>query len=149
MIVMRMRLCELCMIAATLLAGSGCSQEKSFSDLVPCRGTVVMKGEPLKQGTVTFAPMDEKKGQLAVGKVTNGSFTMRTTAEAAGVVAGKYKVRVESYEAPAGMPSDKSGQMPSPPASLIPVKYADIATSGLEVDVTDRMGPLRFELTEQ
>jgi hypothetical protein len=126
----------------------GCGSGQPFKDLVPVKGIVTFEGESLAQGTIAFAPTSSE-GQPAIGKIVDGKFTMFTTADAPGVIAGTYKVRIESAEArdeteapPSGPPGDAANK----PASLIPEKYNRIETSELEIDVVPGMGELNWDL---
>ena len=133
-------------IVVGALGLSGCGGGdgvKPFDNLVPVSGTVTVEGKPLAQGTVEFIP-EAPTGQTASGKVSNGSFTMSTTVSAPGVVAGKYKVQIDSKEPLAAGPPP-TGKV-EPPKSLIPVKYADAKTSGLEVDVVKGMPAIKWDL---
>lgn len=123
-----------------LLIGSGCNGGggPSFDNLVPVSGTVTYNGEPLEQGVVSFAPIDPR-GQSATGKVTDGKFTMQTTVSAPGVIAGKYKVMIESIDTPDRAPSTNPNDLYPKSINLIPEKYRDAATSGIEIEVVSGM----------
>ncbi len=130
--------------------GSGAGDVKPIANLAPCQGTVTFDGELLEQGTVGFVPLDQKTGQSATGRIRDGRFTMTTTVSAPGVVIGKYRVRVESFEQaepdvslekPKGPPV-----MPPAPKSLIPTTYNRPETSGLEIEVTKGMASVELEL---
>jgi len=138
-------------LLATVFSGCGGDDTKPMADLVPVSGTVSFDGKPLEQGRIMFAPDDVTIGQPASGVITNGEFTVITTVSAPGVVAGKYKVRIEAFE------GDGATEMPAPSGtpesmllnqrtSLIPMKYGDVKSSGLEVEVESGMDPLKFDL---
>ncbi len=137
------------LIVVGILISAGCGGgdgTKPLANLVPVSGTVSLEGKPLAQGTVAFIP--EGPGQSASGKISNGSFTMATTVSAPGVVAGKYKVQIDSKEQPAAGAAaapPPSGAV-APPKSLIPAKYSDVKTSGLEVDVVKGMPAIKWDL---
>ncbi|MDB5335624.1 MAG: hypothetical protein JWN70_1243 [Planctomycetaceae bacterium] len=126
--------------ALCLVVAGGCNGDdtKPFKNLVPVTGYVSFQGEPLEHGIVSFAPV-APDGQAATGQVTNGRFTMMTTVSARGVIAGKYKVIVESNETSDGAPSTNPSQLYAKPKSLIPEKYKSVATSGLEIEVVSGM----------
>ena len=135
------------MLVATLIAGCGGGDgTKPIANLVACSGTVIYDGKPLDHGTVYFTPDDPNTGKAASGRVSGGSFTMMTTVSAPGVVAGKYKVAVESVE-----PLKSDGQHPpiGNAPSLIPAKYTNIKTSNLSADVTKGMSAVKFELKKE
>jgi len=136
-------------MAGFLVIFAGCNSAKPIAGSVPVSGTVTFNGQPLEQGEVWFAPESGGKGQPATGQIKNGKFTMVTTASSPAVVAGKYKVSIISNK-PFTPP--KLGTPPNPnakfePESLIPKKYNDIKTSGLEVDVTAATSSLTFALS--
>ena len=60
-----------------------------------------------------------------------------------GVVAGKYKVRIEALDGP---PPDPTKLPITEQKSLIPKKYNDLKTSGLEVDAFAGMDDIKWEL---
>jgi hypothetical protein len=144
---------DCCHVAGSLMVllifGCGGSGDiKPIANLVSCSGTVTLDGAPLKQGIVSFAPVNPTAGQPATGAIKDGKFTMATTVSAPGVVAGQYKVSVQSFDqekAPSTNPSD----MVKKPTSLIPEKYLDITKSGLEAEVKKGMTPIKLELVSK
>jgi hypothetical protein len=144
-------LAGLFVLGCVLVIAGGCgSGVRAIDGSVPVSGTVTFNGQPLEQGMVRFAPEGGGKTQPATGQIKNGKFTMQTTASSPGVVAGKYKVSIISNK-PFSPPALKPGTPPDPkakfePESLIPKKYNDIKTSGLEADVTAAVTSLTFAL---
>jgi hypothetical protein len=142
---------SLALLAGVLTFMAGCgSGVRPIAGSVPGSGTVTFNGQPLEQGMVRFAPESGGKAQPATGQIQNGKFTMVTTASSPGVVVGKYKVSIISNK-PFTPPPLKPGTPPDPkaklePESLIPKKYNDIKTSGLEADVTAAVTSLEFAL---
>jgi len=134
-----------------MVSAGGCgSSATPIAGSVPVSGTVTFNGQPLEQGMVRFAPEGIGKAQPATGQIKGGKFTMMTTASSPGVVAGKYKVSILSNK-PFTPPTLAPGTPPDPnakfePESLIPLKYNDIKTSGLEADVTGATTTLTFAL---
>jgi len=122
--------------------GCGTGDSKPFPNMVLCSGEITFDGKPLDHGTVTFAPIDPN-GESAYGKISNGQFQMMTTVSAPGVIKGQYRVKVESLGPP---PPKVPGQMPLPGISLIPEKYGNPQTSGLEVDIQKKNSPVKLEL---
>lgn len=116
---------------------------ESIANLVPVSGTVSFEDKPLPHGTVLFDPV-EKPGESAVGKIVDGKFTMVTTVSAPGVVVGKYRVRIISTEESA-VPPNAAPPFPEP-KSLIPKKYNDLKTSGLEIEVVEGMAEPEWDL---
>ena len=111
------------------LATTGCSRGP---EIVPVSGKVLYNGEPLKFGGVMFQP---PAGQPARGTIQpDGTFVLTTDDSGDGATVGTNRVRVTCYQA----------QDPSAPASegeaalgklLIPKKYSDIDTSGIEIEI--------------
>lgn len=129
----------LCLV---FLAGCSGSDVTAIKNLVPVSGSISLEDEPLESGTVFFVP-EEPTGQPASGQINNGKFTMLTTVDARGVVAGKYAVRIESRDTPDPSPKDL---YPKPGPSLIPEKFTDPKTSGLSVDVESGMPAINWNL---
>jgi len=148
-----LRACAVSVALLVVASITGCTGDgvKPFPNMVPVSGTVTLKGKPLPQGTILLAPIDPLKGQSASGQIDDGKFTLSTTVSAPGVMIGKYQVRITSINgAPpvAAMPSKRSkNDVSANPASLIPAKYGDIKTSGLEVEVTKGMKPIQLDLS--
>lgn len=112
--------------------------------LVPAHGSVTYNGRPLPGATVSFYP---EKGPAAMASTDlEGKFTL-TTGGRSGVVHSKCKVTITKIEGPVlpmtnPTPEDmkkmyQGGTTPQGPKSLIPEKYANPATSGLEADVSE------------
>jgi hypothetical protein len=145
---------SLALLAGVLTFMAGCgSGVRPIAGSVGVSGTVTFNGQPLEQGMVRFAPESGSKSQPATGQIKNGKFTMVTTASSPGVVVGKYKVSIISNK-PFTPPALKPGTPPDPkakfePESIIPTKYNDIKTSGLEADVTAAVASLTFALRSE
>jgi hypothetical protein len=135
--------CLLLLIILGLAVVSGCGKPK-VKGLVPVRGTVTYKSEPLEGAAVCFTPKEFQEGnRLATGKTDgNGRFELRTIGER-GILPGEYSVIVVKNEViPRSPQADpKTGRpMPvRPPTadikSLIPKRYNDPNTSGLNTVV--------------
>jgi hypothetical protein len=124
------------------------SRSDALPGSVPVSGVVLYDGKPLGQGTVRFAP--ESGGQPATGAIVDGRFQMRTTASSPGVVKGRYRISIVSEKVgavadlPDGVPPDPNN-LPRP-ESLIPARYSDAGTSGLEVDVSGPISDLSLSV---
>lgn len=117
--------------AAAILCGValalGCHRSSQESQV---SGNVSLDGKQIGPGIIVFAPVG--KGTPAIGPVDHdGSYSMSTSHEV-GLSAGKYKVGVSIREVPTNV---KRGDRQPPGKLLIPEKYEDSATSGLEFDV--------------
>lgn len=115
-------------------------------------GTITMAGAPVANADVTFAPKD--KQPVALGRTdSQGKYTLTTYSAGDGAVAGNYVVLVSksggssttgelSHEDfvsgranPAAAHAGGGRGAPPPSGSLLPDKYASIATSDLEATV--------------
>ena len=98
---------------------------------VPAEGTVTYNGKPLAGGLVQFWPeagITEATPAVS-GLIEDGAFALGVVADDRGVLPGRYKVTVSSFEE---VPL-KDGETTRRP--LIPERYNDAATSGLVVEV--------------
>lgn len=131
----------------SLFSLAGCSGDRTepFKNLVPVSGTITYDGELLEHGIVSFAPLDPG-GQSATGKIVDGKFTMQTTVSAPGVVAGKYQVMVDATETLETTPSNNPAELYAKPKNLIPARYSNAKTSGLEIEVVSGMSPPTWNL---
>ena len=116
---------------------TGCGSEV---ELAPVEGRVLYNSEPLSFGSVMFQP---PRGQPASGVIqSDGTFVLDTVGAGDGAAVGRNKVRVTCFEAqdPNAKP-DQFGEGLG--RSLIPKKYNQYDTSGIEVEVSpdqnDRM----------
>lgn len=101
-------------------------------------GTVTYRGKPLPDAQVNFAPVDG--GPIATGRTdASGRFRLGTSTPDDGARLGKHKISIVARgpdrpprpgETGSGMPGES---MPGDP--LIPQKYFDAQTSGLEREV--------------
>jgi hypothetical protein len=99
---------------AVVLAGCGSAGPKRYG----VSGTVKYKGEPIKNGSITFQSKENGNSGAAI---TNGEYTIPATA---GLVPGNYTVSI-SYPDPKA-PRPKEGEPPgkTPPAKeSLPPKY--------------------------
>ncbi|QDU62189.1 hypothetical protein Pan216_30560 [Planctomycetes bacterium Pan216] len=105
----------------------------------PVSGSVHYKGEPLAVGVITFHP---DKGRAAYGTIKGGEILGVTTfRQGDGALPGHHRVVVESTKED---PND-----PFSSTSLIPEKYGNPDTSGLEADLSSSRGnTLTYELKD-
>jgi hypothetical protein len=133
--------------ASALLCGmvvgftAGCSRSSQESQV---SGSVSLDGKQIGPGIIVFAP--EGSGTPAIGPIDDdGDYSVSTSHEV-GLSAGKYKVGVSIREVPANV---KRGDRLPPGKLLIPEKYEDSATSGLEYDVAPGSNTIDIELKSQ
>ena len=135
-------------LAVVSLLLAGCLGN-GLPNLVEVTGTVMLDGIPLAHGTIGFVPVDPD-GQAAGSQIVDGEFKIVTSASAPGAAAGKYDVIISSHQ-PQKLPDTTNfkldpTKLPPPPKSLIPEKYSNPKTSGLEVTVAPGMIPLQFDI---
>jgi hypothetical protein len=128
-----------CCGAAVIIMLVGCngsSQESQVS------GSVTLDGSRIGPGMVVFAPVAE--GKPATGSIeSNGSYTLNTSREP-GLAAGRYKVAVSIRELPENV--KRSDQIP-PGKLLIPERYEQSTTSGLEYEIEPGRNTIDIDLT--
>jgi hypothetical protein len=119
----------------------------SDATIVPTRGVVTYKGEPIAKISVAFMPKDGN-GQIAEGTTdANGNFELQTREPGDGAMVGSYLVsfRYVSDVIP-DMPGFVGGTKPEP--SPIPEKYGDAGKSGYTatVDPDESKNVFKFDL---
>jgi hypothetical protein len=120
--------------------------------LVPAKGKVIYKGQPVAKASVTFV---RAEGTPATGMTDEkGEFQINTGGKP-GVAKGEYKVTVTKFETKAAQttmsPDDmrkmQMGRKAEKPKSEIPEKYASPDRSGLTANVTSDASKNVFEFT--
>ena len=105
----------------------GCAKSSLESEV---RGTVTLDGRSIGPGMIVFSPVEP--GKPATGSIAqDGGYDLKTSREF-GLAPGKYRVAVSLREMPANF--DPAARLP-PGKLLIPEKYEESSTSGLEFDV--------------
>jgi hypothetical protein len=100
--------------------------------LIPVKGKVTYKGQPVAKGRVKFAP--DGYGRPAYGQLhSDGSFVLTTEKEGDGVVAGEHRVIVTDT----GIKS---------PKDALAAKWANRAASGLTANVDAEHNEFTFDL---
>ena len=122
---MRSRVLATIVLAAPLIVPAvGCGPGGTAPAVVtvPVKGKVTYKGRPLAKGVVTFEPRNS--GRTATGAIgPDGAFELTTLQKGDGATPGKHRVSV-------------SGTGPTVKAELIPLKYTEVNTSKIELEVT-------------
>ena len=125
------------------------------------QGKVTLDGAPVEGATVSFSSVGEKSIG-AVGMTDSaGEFSLRTYEPGDGAVPGKHKVTVIKAKSEGGDPSYYDVNSPNygkevPPEAepktvyIVPEKYGNFETSGLEVEVTaDGPNEITLELKSE
>jgi hypothetical protein len=119
-------------VLAALMAAS-CSPRR---ELLPVQGRVLLDGEPLAFGSVSFQSESGQPATAAIGP--DGSFTLSVFGEGTGAVPGPNRVLVTCYEGQRQAAADRDRE-PSLGRLLIPERYTAYETSGLVIDVQPGM----------
>jgi hypothetical protein len=121
--------------ALLLFSCCGCgSGSGALPSLIPVKGKVTYKGQPLSKGIIRFEP--DGYGRMASGMIqSDGTFVLSTLGKDDGVVAGLHKVSVSDT----GAVSKKE---------LIPKKYTQPATSKLTAEVDNEHTEFTFDLVD-
>lgn len=119
-------------LVTTAICIAGCSGEVgSKLKLVKVTGTVKLDGKPLPQGTISFVGNDATAVNAAADLDASGRYSLSTQQKGDGILAGSYKVRIESWATPPKMVA--TGVEPG--KSAIPDRYAAIESSELTATV--------------
>lgn len=142
-------------LGCVLVGFAGCGGDGP--EVIPIRGEVLYKGEPLKdvpQGLVRYLPKNNSQGRQASGRIQpDGSFVLTTFKGDDGVVPGDYDITVSAYTTQpeltrAQVEASHGAGIPKA-RLLIPDKFTEPTTSGLSDTVSsDHSGYKRIELTE-
>ena len=124
--------------AVLLLAVAGCGGPANKYDAI-VTGTVTVDGELAKSGTVTFHPIAEDKGKVAIGRIhPDGSYSLRTgqgdlqQVDGGTVEPGEYIVTVSVTAPPTEGSLVGEGGPPIPGPSLVAAKYSSKQSSDLK-----------------
>ncbi|MFO1064731.1 MAG: hypothetical protein U0892_12780 [Pirellulales bacterium] len=122
--------CCFCMLAVAVLSLTGCGEANPRMEV---KGSVSLKGTPLKEGTILFMPLTGGEGVTQEGGlIKEGKYLLP---KESGLAPGKYKVILSAGDAKA--PEDPNA-IPGPTGNyvmkeLIPPEYN--AKSKVEVEV--------------
>jgi hypothetical protein len=126
---MRILLVALCCGACW---GCGIAGGGATTTLIPVKGKVTYKGQPVTRGRIKFEP--DGFGRQAAGQLNpDGTFELTTDKPGDGVIAGNHRVTV----AGTGIKS---------PKDALATKWANRAASGLNADVDADHTEFNFEL---
>lgn len=114
-----------------ILSTIGCGGSGALPT-APASGKVLLDGEPVSGGSITFSPIGTGKGNAgkpASGAVgSDGTFKLGTYSDADGAVIGKHKV---TYSPPA--PETKTN--PDGHSVQVPGKYDGMSVKASEVEI--------------
>lgn len=131
---MRTSLAKLVALAALLLGPSwGCgSSSGTLAPLIPVKGKVTYKGQPVTKGVIQFEP--DGYGRPARGHLqADGTFELSTLKPGDGVVAGEHRISI--VELDKSLAKDRAFK-----------KYGSPATSRLTAEVSSEKTEFTFDL---
>jgi hypothetical protein len=127
-----------CSLVMIFIMGCGSNEFGSTA-----KGVVTLDGNPITPGLVTFAPEDPTAVPAVSDLDPNGGFEL-TTNKKPGLAPGKYRVAIQAFRPP-NIPEGQRTMTPS--ERLVPEKYFDVNTSGLEYTVEPGENSFDIELT--
>jgi len=127
----------------------GCAQSDQ-PVTIPVGGVVTVDGKPLTKGTITFQMKSTGDGALkrpAIGQIdAEGRFQLSTFQAGDGALPGHYTVVITAFE---NEPTAEEYAAGAKRKSLIPEKYSNAITSGLDAVVADGKSEFTFDLQSQ
>lgn len=144
-------------VCLAVLMIAGCASEDQGESLgATVSGTVSYNGSPVEGAMVTFRPSgDGGQGAFARSDAEGKYELSASAAGTSGVSPGSYIVTVTKNEVNQSAVASEDDPNYNPYASgdaqtksLLPKKYANAKTSGLEFTVTDGTNDLPIELTD-
>lgn len=135
-------------VLAACLAATACSPRRPATAAV--EGRILLDGRPLAGAAVLFEPV--AGGRPARGSTRDdGSFTLTTFSRDDGVVPGRHRVAVSKVVIE-GVAADAIGLEAAPAAepiqerAVVPTRYNDPSSSGLDADVPAGGTKVEFSL---
>jgi hypothetical protein len=136
-------------VVATILGGCGTKPPAGARPTKKVTVTVTYKGAPVQGAVVTFVPTEGAPAPANGITDAQGKARLRTYLDGDGAVIASHKVTIDKSEAVGGQmvgPEDPTYDPNAPPATIknhLPLKYNNIATSGLTAEVKEG-GPAEF-----
>ncbi len=113
-------------LAATLVLLVGCAD--SGPDRAEVFGTVLLDGQPVKEGSINFIPIEGTKGPGAGGVISDGHYLI---SRANGVTVGKNRVELRAFKMTGRKvqdPTGRPGVLTAERVSAFPPEYNDKST---------------------
>jgi hypothetical protein len=125
-----------CVVAASVVTAGGCSKGRgNRPQTFPVKGVVTMGGEPLGGATVMFNPVaSDGSGAIALTD-EEGRYKLTTFDAGDGAIPGEYRVAFVKTIFPKQEGVDPMVAMSGDPKNVLPVKFADSASSGFSATV--------------
>ncbi|TWU28361.1 hypothetical protein [Bythopirellula polymerisocia] len=128
-------------LAVLVTCLSGCGSKYDSTAV----GIVTVNGTPVSPGLVTFVPEDPSAVPSISNLDSNGKFELKTN-KLPGLPPGKYRASVQAFRPP-DVPEGQRSFEPSEP--LVPEKYLQVTTSGLEFTVEPGSNTIDIELSSK
>ena len=127
------------LLTCVLLPGCGGSGPERF----PVSGNVTLGGQPVKQGAITFWPIEGTQSPLTGSDITDGEYDIPGDK---GPMAGRYQVQFEVHKHTGEKWPDIAGRLTIDAyVDITPKKYSG-ETSELYVEIGDGSTEHNFEL---
>jgi len=123
-------------LAALLLFVAGCGGE----DWGYLEGKVKLNGTPVGPGSITLEPVDGTRAGSVGSFGEDGRYSIMSAGRKEGALPGEYRVLIHGGE---NFGEETGGP---PPASKIPARYGDMASSDLRVTIEPGKKTLDFDL---
>jgi hypothetical protein len=143
------RLTLILLVLCLAIIPCGCGKKTLKTEGVS--GVITLDGQPLANATIHFIPADAEGSHSYGNTNESGEYKLQTLLgdADAGTTPGKYKIRIdciEMYET--GKTFEESGEEKPEmlSRSIIPAKYNDENTSGLEATVVKGANTFNFDL---
>ncbi len=125
-------------LLAFIVCLSGCGHQT-------IEGTVMLDGQPLQEGYITFLPQKETEGAGAGTKIQEGKFLVEAPDEP---LQGSYRVEITAKGKTGRKTVDGSGQRRESEGQILPKRYNADSTLTAEIK-PEEAKPLTFELTSK
>ena len=152
-------------LIATLAASTvgllaiGCGDSSGLPSRYAVSGDVTYNNEPVPQGTIVFIPPNTETGHVAQGTIEDGHYVLSTTGDGGdGALPGDYKVIIMAKKVDmSGVEANRGGgagrqddvfKAEKAAERLIPQKYEQAETSGLNAKVEEKSNDIDFTLTD-
>lgn len=127
-----------CFVVASIVTIGGCSKRRgNRPQTFPVQGVVTMGGEPLAGATVMFNPIASGGSGAIALTDEQGRYKLTTFDSGDGAVAGEYRVAFVKTIFPKQEGVDPMVAMSGDPKNVLPLKFADSATSGFTATVAE------------
>lgn len=125
-------------VAASLVTAGGCGKRRgNRPQTFPVTGVVTMGDGPLAGATVMFNPVASGGSGAIALTDEQGRYKLTTFDSGDGAVAGEYRVAFVKTIYPKQEGVDPMVAMSGDPKNVLPLKFADSATSGFTATVVE------------